>query len=170
MKTQLDIENENLQVMITKGINELQSAKDSGTVSDLKQSGAVMPHYIGDLANVLKLYSDSILLGKAKIKALPAKMLTILDPRVVAHYTVKSVVDSAGSKRISIVSIAKSLASYLETEYKVQLLAEKNQEEKDNFVNYIQSTNYVNKRQFKMTNSLLEKYHKDINKNNLSFL
>ena len=169
MKTQLDIENENLQVMITKGINELQSAKDSGTVSDLKQSGAVMPHYIGDLANVLKLYSDSILLGKAKIKALPAKMLTILDPRVVAHYTVKAVVDSAGSRRISIVSIAKSLASFLETEYKIQLLEEKSKEDKDNFVNYIQSTNYVNKRQFKMTNSLLEKYHKDINKSNLSF-
>ena len=70
MKTQLDIENENLQVMITKGINELTSAKDTGTISDLKSSGAVMPYYIGDLANALLNYSDQVLSGKAKIKAL----------------------------------------------------------------------------------------------------
>ena len=121
MKTQLEIENENLQIMITKGVNELNSAKETGTVSDLKSSGAVIPHYVGDLANALVMYSDIILSGRAKIKALPAKMLTVLDPLVVAHYTVKTIVDTAGSKRLSIVGIAKSLAAYLETEYKIPL-------------------------------------------------
>ena len=169
MKTQLDIENENLQVMITKGINDLQTAKETGTVSDLKSSGAVMPHYIGELANALKMYSDAILMGKAKIKAIPAKMLTLLDPRVVAHYTVKAVVDTAGSKRLSLVHISRTLAAYLETEYKVQLLEEKDEEVKKKFVDYVQSTNYVNKRQIKITNDLLTKFHKDISKKPLSF-
>ncbi len=166
MKTQLDIEHENLQVMITKGMNELETAKNTGMVSDLKSSGAVMPYYIGDLANALKVYSDCILMGRAKIKALPAKMLTLLDPRVVAHYTVKAVIDSAGSKHVSIVSIGRKLAGYLETEYKVQQLDE---EKKDSFVNFIQSTNYVGDRQFKITNDLLKKFHKDVIKAELSF-
>lgn len=169
MKTQLDIENENLQIMITKGINELQTAKEIGTVSELKASGAVMPYYVGDLANALKMYSDIILMGKAKIKALPAKMLGLLDPLVVAHYTVKAIIDSTGKKRIDIVSLARTLAGYLETEYKIQLLEAKDSDKKNSFVNFIQSTNYSQTRQFKMTNDLMTKFHKDISKSNLSF-
>ena len=166
MKTQLDIENENLEIMITKGINELQTAKETGTVSELKQSGAVMSYYVGALANNLKLYSDQVLMGKAKIKALPAKMLVVLDPLVVAHYTVKSLVDSVGKKYTSIVSLAQKLAHYLEVEYKVSLLEEDTQK---NFVKYIQGTSYKNDRQFKITSGLLAKYHKDITKHDLSF-
>lgn len=166
MKTQLDIENENLQIMITKGVNELQAAKDTGSVSELKLSGAILPYYVGELAKSLKLYSDQVLMGKAKIKALPAKMLTVLDVLVVAHYTVKAVIDSAGARNISIVALSTKLANYLETEYKVSLLDE---DKKDSFVNYIQGINYRSDRQFKVTNSLLVKYHSDIAKNKLSF-
>lgn len=169
MKTQLEIENENLQIMITKGINELEQAKETGTVSDLKHSGAVLPHYVGELANNLKRYSDAILMGKAKVKALPAKMLTVLDEIVVAHYTVRAVVDSVGTKNTSIVSIATRLANFLETEYKIVKLGEKDDQVKEGFVKYIQGTNYRNDRQFKVTNGLLSKYHKDIANNKLSF-
>lgn len=169
MKTQLDIENENLQLMITKGINELNQAKEIGTVSDLKQSGAVLPHYVGELANKLKIYSDMILMGRAKVKALPAKMLTVLDPAVVAHYTVRAVVDAIGTKNTSIVSIATRLANFLETEHKVQLLHDKDDQVGASFVKYIQGTSYKNERQFKVTNGLLSKYHKDIANNRLSF-
>ncbi len=166
LKTQLEIEQENLQIMITKGVNELQQAKESGTVSDIKHSGAVMPYYVGGLANSLKLYSDQVLMGKAKIKALPAKMLTVLDPLVVAHYTVKALVDSAGKKHTSIVAIGQRLANFLQTEYKVSLLDE---ETHKGFVSYIQGTSYKNERQFKVTNGVLAKYHKTIAANNLSF-
>lgn len=169
MKTQLEIENENLQIMITKGVNELQSAKETGTVSDLKLSGAIVPYYVGELAKSLNLYSQQVLMGKAKIKALPAKMLTVLDELVVAHYTVKTVIDSVGSKKVSIVSLATRLSNYLETEYKIQLLDKKDSEAKTGFVKYIQGSNYKNDRQFKVTNSLLAKYHGDISKNKLSF-
>ena len=169
MKTQLDIENENLQIMITKGVNDLQLAKEHGTISDLKHSGAIIPYYVGELAKALNLYSEQILMGKAKIKALPAKMLTVLDPLVVAHYTVKTVVDSAGAKNISIVSLSTKLSNYLETEYKITLLENKDEETKKSFISYIQNTNYRNERQFKVTNSLLTKYHGDISKNKLSF-
>lgn len=169
MKTQLDIENENLQIMITKGINELQNAKTQGNVSDLKISGAIIPHYVGELANGLDTYTNIVMSGMAKIKALPAKMLTILDSRVVAHYTVKAVIDSVGTRKVNIVSIGKSLASYLETEYKVQLLEQKDPKKKEQFVGFIQSTNYLNKRQAQITNDLLKKYHKDIATTSLSF-
>jgi len=169
MKTQLEIENENLQIMITKGVNELQSAKEMGTVSDLKLSGAIVPYYVGELAKSLNLYSQQVLMGKAKIKALPAKMLTVLDELVVAHYTVKTVIDSVGSKKISIVSLATRLSNYLETEYKIQLLDKKDSDAKTGFVKYIQGSNYKNERQFKVTNTLLGKYHSDISKNKLSF-
>lgn len=169
MKTQLDIENENLQIMITKGMNELQQAKDTGTISDLKLSGAIVPYYVGELAKALNLYSNQILMGKAKIKALPAKMLTVLDELVVAHYTVKTVIDSIGSKSLSIVSLATKLSNYLETEYKIMLLDSKDSDAKDSFVKYIQGTNYKSTRQFKVTNGILTKYHADIAKNRLSF-
>ena len=165
-KTQLEIEEENLQIMITKGINELQQAKETGTVSDLKHSGAVIPYYVGGLANSLKLYSDQVLLGKAKIKPISAKMLTVLDPLVVAHYTVKSLVDSAGKKHTSIVAIGQRLAGFLATEYKVSLLDDDTHK---SFVNYIQGTSYKNERQFKVTNGILGKYHKAIASNKLSF-
>jgi len=166
MKTQLDIENENLQIMITKGVNELQTAKETNSISELKLSGAILPYYVGELAKSLKLYSDQVLMGKAKIKALPAKMLTVLDVLVVAHYTVKAVIDSAGARNISIVALSTKLANYLETEYKITLLDE---DKKDSFVNYIQGINYRSDRQFKVTNTLLTKYHSDIAKNKLSF-
>ena len=166
MKTQLDIENENLQIMITKGVNELQMAKDTGSVSELKLSGAIIPYYVGETAKALQKYSDQVLMGKAKIKALPAKMLTVLDVLVVAHYTVKTVVDSVGAKNTSIVSLSTKLANYLETEYKISLLDD---EKKDSFVKYIQGVNYRGDRQFKVTNTLLGKYHEDIAKNKLSF-
>ena len=166
LKTQLEIEQENLQIMITKGVNELQQAKQSGTVSDLKHSGAVVPYYVGGLANSLKLYSDQVLMGKAKIKALPAKMLTVLDPLVVAHYTVKALVDSAGKKHTNIVAIGQKLANYLQTEYKVSLMDE---ESHKSFVGFIQGTSYKNDRQFKVTNGILLKYHAAIAKNTLSF-
>ncbi len=166
MKTQIDIENENLQIMITKGINELQQAKETGTVSNLKYSGAVIPHYVGTLANNMKLYSDQVLMGKAKIKALPAKMLTVLDPLVVAHYTVKCLVDMVGKKYTSIVSIASKLAGYLDTEYRITLLEDDDQTQ---LASYIQASGYKNDRLIKVTRGLLDKYHKDISKNDLSF-
>lgn len=168
-RTQLDIENENLQIMITKGVNELQLAKEQGTVSDVKHTGAILPYYVGELAKALSIYSEQILMGKAKIKALPAKMLTVLDPLVVAHYTVKTVIDSIGSKSTSIVALSTKLANYLDTEYKITLLDEKDDKAKNSFVQYIQGTNYRNERQFKVTNSLLAKFHADIAKNKLSF-
>lgn len=152
--------------MITKGINELQQAKETGTVSDIKHTGAIVPFYVGGLANNLKLYSDQVLMGKAKIKALPAKMLTVLDPIVVAHYTVKALVDSVGKKHTSIVSLATRLANFLETEYMVSKLDEDTHK---SFVRYIQGTSYKNDRQFKVTKGVLAKYHSDITDNNLSF-
>jgi len=166
MKRQIDIENENLQIMITKGINELQQAKETGTVSDLKHSGAVMPYYVGGLANNLNMYSYQVLSGKAKIKALPAKILTVLDPLVVAHYTVKALVDSTGGKYTSIVALSTRLANFLDMEYKVSLLDEDSQK---NFVKYIQGTSYKNERQVKVTKNILAKYHNDITSSNLSF-
>ena len=165
MKSQLEIENENLQLMITKGINELYQAKETGTISDLKQSGAVLPYYVGELAKGLTKYSDQVLMGKAKIKALPAKMLTLLDPVVIAHYAVKTVIDASG-ETTNLVGTAMRLAARLSTEYRITLLPE---EDQANFVQYIQKTNYRNERQFKITNSLLDKYHKDVSKNKESF-
>lgn len=166
MKTQLEIEEENLQIMITKGVNELQQAKDHGMVSEIKHTGAVIPYYVGTLANNLKLYSDQVLMGKAKIKALPAKMLTVLDPLVVAHYTVKTLIDSVGRKHTSLVTLSSKLSGYLHTEYKVSQMSE---EKQGAFTKFIQSTSYKNDRQFKITRDLLNKYHKDIKADNLSF-
>lgn len=168
MKTQKDIENENLQVMITKGINELLQAKENGTISELKQSGAILPYYVGELANKLKMYSDEVLMGRAKVKALPAKMLTILDPLVVSHYTANAMFSAIG-RNTNFVKIAMMIGHALETEYKLILLEKKDEDLYKKFVNYIQGTNYKNNRQFKVTNSLLSKFHADIAKNNLSF-
>lgn len=168
MKTQIDIENENLQLMITKGMNDLLQAKETGTISDLKQSRAILPYYVGELANRLKLYSDEVLMGKAKVKALPAKMLTVLDPLVVAHYTTNTVINTM-TKGTNFTSKVSHLAHMLETEYKVTLLQGKDEKLYKNFVRYIQGTNYKANRQFKITNTLLSKYHKEIGKNSFSF-
>lgn len=167
MKTQVDIENENLQLMITKGINELYKAKETGTISELKQSGAVLPYYVGELARKLDLYTEATLGGKAKVKPVSSKLLVALDSLTVAHITVQTVMASAGNKRLSsIVGIGQKIASRLETEYKISLIDDK---ERKKFTEYIQSLNYKNDRQYKVTNSMLTKFHEDIAKNQLSF-
>ncbi len=163
---QSDIENENLQLMITKGNNELQKAKESGLVSDLKYTGAVMPYYVGELANRLKQYSDEIMMGKAKVKAVPAKVLMVLDPLVVAHYTVKSLIDSVGKRYTSITALSTKLATYLDTEYTISKLDDDSQ---SSLIKFIQGTSYKGDRQMQVARDVVKKYHKDIEAEKLSF-
>lgn len=170
LKTQVEIEQENLELMLTKGMNEYQDSKQKGNLSDIKACNYIIPYYVGDLANSLGLYTNEILQGKAKIKALPAKMLQLLDPLVVAHHTVRTVVNTSHFTDRRITKIATTLANFLETEYTIVHLEKKDESLKSALVGFVQGTNYSDVRKIKMTKDLISKYHKDIAKKETSFM
>lgn len=162
MKTQIELENENLQIMIDKASNDLQKANDQGTLSDFSLSNKVLPWYVGELAQRLEIYKQEILEGRAKRKAVPAKVLSVLDPVVVAHYTVKCVINSFGTKKPTILPVANKIANFLDTEYRMVTLGKTDKNSYKLMLNYIQGTAYTGDRQIKVTRDILSKYHKEV--------
>ena len=160
MKTQVEIEEENLAIMITKAKHDLHKAKKDGLLSDFKASTKVLPWYIGELANRLELYKASTLAGKAKVKPIPAKVFQALDSETLAHLTVKTIVNVG--KKHDLVVVARLLAEKLKTEYKLSKLRDTDTERHKLVAGFIQSTSYTGKRKYILANNLMAKYHKQI--------
>ena len=164
MKTQVEIENENLQTMIDKAIQEYDKSSKNGTLSDTKPATKIVPWYVGELASKLDDYLAEIMSGKAKVKPMPAKTLTVMDSVLVAHYTVKGVIDHKLDVNIksSLTHIASEIAKGLSVEYKLTLLEKHDKSVKNNLVSYINRSTYVGKRKLTVTSDLLSKYHSQV--------
>ena len=164
MKTQLEIEQENLTDMIHKATSDFNKAKSNGSLSDFSLSNKVIPWYIGELSEKLDKYKVESLSGAAKVKPVSAKMLTVLDSPVVAHYTVKCLINTSemGS---DLTALATKLSRLLEVEYYMSKLGEDDKKVKNDLVKYIQNTSYTGNRKMKITRDLLGKYHNQIIKN-----
>lgn len=164
MKTQLELEQENLQIMIDKASAEFLKSQEQNRVSDFAMSNKIIPWYVGELADRLTTYRHEILEGTAKRKAIPAKVLTVLEPVVVAHYVVKCVVNYFGSKQTSIMPVAQKIANFLDTEFRMAELGKDNEAAKKSIATFIQSTSYTGDRQMKVTRDMLNKYYADVMK------
>ena len=158
MKSQIEIEEENLTDMITKATAEFNKSSEKGNLADFSLSNKIIPWYVGELAERLEVYKADSLNGKAKVKPIPAKVLLLLDSSVVAHYTVKCIVNS--KKNDNIMSVASSLAKILDTEYKISHLDKADSEIKRKLIKYIDGTVYTGMRKIKITSDLIVKYHK----------
>ena len=165
---QIELEQQNLNIVITKAVHEMNKASQSKTVSELKHSSSIIPFYVGELETKLRVYTASALTGKAKVKPVPAKALTLIDPMVVSHFTVKAVINIAGSKLGNSQSLYTSIAKQLETEYNLNNLKQKDAKVHSSFTSYLKQSGYTGYRLEKITTDLLAKYHSDIMNRNLT--
>lgn len=160
--TQLELEKQNLDITIQRTLNEINKASQSKSVAELKQANNIMPYYVSELEGKINVYLHEALLGTAKIKPVPAKALTLISPLLVAHFTVKTIVNFIGSKLGNSTTIYQSIAKQLETEWNLGNLKKSDADKYDSFVAYLKNTGYHGNRLQKITGDLLVKYHSDL--------
>lgn len=165
---QIELEKQNLDIVIQRTLAEINKASQSKTVAELNQSNNIIPYYVAELETKINVYLHEALLGMAKVKPVPAKALTLINPLVVAHYTVKAVMNNIGSKMGSGHMIYQVIAKQLEIEYDLTALKQSNTEKYATFVSYIRKTGYTGARLNKITGDLLQKYHSDITGKNMN--
>lgn len=164
---QLELEQQNLDIVIQKNLAEINKASVARTFSDIRQTNAIIPYYVGELETKLNVYMHDALLGNAKVKPVPAKALTLLNNMVVAHFTVKIVMNHIGAKGLTAHTMYQSIAKQLETEYNLNLVKQATPEKHESFIKYLKDTGYNGARLDKITNDLLSKYHGDIINRNI---
>jgi len=162
VNNQLELEAQNLEIIIQKGMSEIDKAAQGKNVYALKQSRNVVPYYVSELESRLNLYLAETLLGNAKIKPVPAKVLTLVSPLVTAHFTIKTVINHIGAKNINSSSLYTLIAKQLELEYNINQVKVSNIEKYTKFISYLKKSPYTGNRLNKITSDLLVKYHKDI--------
>lgn len=162
---QLELEQQNLDIVIQRTLAEINKASQSHTLADIKLSNSIIPYYVGELETKLNVYVHETIMGNAKVKPVPAKAMTLVDPMVVAHYTVKELINGAGKTHHT--TYAK-IAGNLETEYNLNCLKSKDADTHSKFVAYLKRTGYKGSRLDKITGDLLAKYHKDLGHKNLN--
>jgi len=161
LKTQLEIEQENIDTVKYKLFNEIEKAKKRGNLFDIKHSHAIVPYYISELSQRLKLYMAEIMLGNAKVKPIPAKLLLVLPIDIVAHYTVKTLINRMGAKGISNTNMYFSIAKQLQVEYDLGQFKTFDKKSYKTFVSYINESGHKGDRKTKITGDLLAKYHSE---------
>lgn len=162
MKTQIELEEENLQMMIDKATADFQKAKERGTLDEHVGAQKIVPWYVGELAAKLDQYKFEIMEGKAKRKAIPAKVLTVLSSEVVAHYIVRAVIVNIVSKNTVITSVARNAVQALDTEYRVSKLDNKDLKHRSNLQFMLKKSAYHGDRKLKLARNVIDKYHNDI--------
>jgi DNA-directed RNA polymerase len=168
MKTQVEIEQENLEIIIQKTMNDISKAADSKNVSDLKQVNNIMPYYVSELADKLEVYQHTLLNGSAKVKPIPAKALTLVSIPLVAHYTVKTIINHIGSKMSTAMQIYTAIAKQLELEVSLAKLKVDDNKAHNFMVSYLKSSGHRGARLVKLSDDLMAKYHREVLARDLS--
>lgn len=168
INTQLELEEQNLQIVITKTMNTINKADSSRSVSDLSQSRNITTYYVTELDNRLKLYIAEVMNGDAKVKPVPAKVLLLIPTLSLAHFTVKCVVNNIGAKNITAATMYANIAKQLEIEYSMLKLKELDSKRFDVMASFIKNSSYSGFRLTKITTDLLTKYHKDVVSTNMN--
>lgn len=162
MITQIDIENQNRQIIITKTLNEIEKARQNNTMSDLKQANNIMPYYTYELSSRLSLYIAESLSGKAKVKPVSVKYLLLLPVEIISHYTIKNIINFIGNNKVSSTAMYQKIASNLSLEFDLSKVKQVNSEKFDILCEYINKSGYNGQRKNKITRDLLTKYYSDI--------
>lgn len=165
---QLELENQNLDIVIKKTMSEIDKASTNRSVYDLKQSRNVIPYYVTELENRLNQYLAETLLGIAKVKPVPAKVMTLVSPLIISHFTVKSIINHIGAKNINAHAMYTLIAKQLELEYNMGEIKTSNKEKYSQFVGYLKNSTYTGNRLHKITADLMHKYHQDVISSNLT--
>lgn len=168
IKTQLELEEQNLQIVINKTLNTINKADTSRAVSELAQSINITSYYVTELDNRLKLYIAEVMNGNAKVKPVPAKLMLLIPSINLAHFTVKCIVNNIGAKNITAASIYSSIAKQLELEYQMLQLKDKDIKRFEMMSGFIRNSSYHGHRLTKITSDLLAKYHKDVCSTNMN--
>lgn len=168
LKTQIEIEEENRGMTQDKMYAAIEKAKKQGNLADLKSSQVVAGYYITELARRLSVYQAELLLGYARVKPIPAKLMLVVSPEIVAHYTVLSVINLMGRKGISNINIYHLVGKQLELEYKLGQFKGRDKKDHKRFIKYINTSGHKGHRKVKITGDLLNKYHSEAIKGDMS--
>lgn len=170
MKTQVELEQENLEIIIQKTMNDINKASQTKNVSDLRQVNSIMPYYVTELADKLEVYQHTLLTGAAKVKPLPAKALTLLPIPLVAHYTVKTVINHIGSKMSTAMQIYTAIAKQLEVEVSMAKLKVADAANHNRLQSYLINSGHRGQRLVRLSDDLIAKYHRDVLSRDLSHI
>lgn len=165
---QIELEKQNLEIMIDTTNQRIEKAVRTHTTSDLKQTRNVVPYYVNELNNRLLAYINSMLSGKAKIMSVPYKVLTLIPSEVVAHITVKTLMNYIGNKQVTANNIFAKIAEQLSNEHKLHYMKDKPDKTYKRFVENIQKSGHKGFRVNQLTKDLISKYHNDLNKYGLT--
>ena len=168
VNTQLELEKQNLDIMIDNTSRLITKAKGMKTISDLKQSRNIIPFYVDELILSLQRYVATSINGKAKIKPIPVKALTLIPLELVAHFTVKTLVNHIGSKNVTAVNLYTIIARQLEIEFNLREIKAHDKKMQLNLVKYLNDSRHRGSRLTKITYDLLQKHKKDIITNTLN--
>lgn len=160
VKTQLELEQQNLEIIINKQLAMISKAQRIGRVGDLRQVRNVLPYYIDELETKLSVYLAEIMSGKARVKPVPAKVLTLLPPRVVAHFVIKSVLNHVGQKIDTGTKLYTYIARQLEVEYNMTELSERSPDDFEIITKFMDKNKYHGVRLTKVLYDLMHKYNK----------
>jgi len=161
VSTQLELEQQNLEIVINKQTAIINKASKINRIGDLKQTKTIIPYYVAELETKLRVYMAEIMTGNAKVKPVPAKILTLLPPLTVAHFVVKAVINHSGNKVDTGTKLYTYIARQLEVEFNMNELSKSAPENLERMQKFLEGTVYHGDRLTKITYDLLHKYHSD---------
>lgn len=168
LKSQIEIENENRNMMFTKSFNNFNKQNQSGGLAENSAVYKIINTYKDELTNKLQEFCDSNAAGEAKKTNLNFKILSFLKLETVSLYTVKIALSCTKAQKLT--QVSSKLARFLETEFRLLTLEEKNKENFKKLNKIMQKRSYTGDRKLKFINDLITKYNKDIDTDKQAFL
>ena len=165
MKTQLEIEQENFDMSLDKAKKDFYNDKSTGRLAETKGATNVLQQYKNALADELLEATNQAHNGKAVPRRIANKLIIVLEPEVIAHYTVNTLTNAVASES-SLQSMVSSLSKILRREFFLSQ-AKEDDKQKFKFLKVmLENRSYSPQKKLSISTKLVEKYQK-IDKNSV---
>jgi DNA-directed RNA polymerase len=159
MKTQLEIERENFMISTEKLEREFYKSSQNGSLDNVKGASQVLQHYKDALADELLIATEKAKNGKAMPRRVANQVIEVLGAEVVAHYTVKTIINLLGFKN-KYSSAANQLALLLEKEFLLHKSKEDSRERFKFLQTVLKRRTYGTERKMQAASVLVHRYQK----------
>ena len=157
MKTQLDIEQENFDMSLNKAKKDFYNNKSSNRLTDTKGANNVLQFYKNNLADELYLATEKAHNGKAVPRRVANKLIIALNPEVVAHYVVNSLINCS-SLEFSLQSLIVTVSQLLRKEFFLSV-AKKDDKQKFKYLTVmLGNRTYSSHKKLLISQTLVDKY------------
>lgn len=159
MKTQLDIEQENFDISLARNTKDFYNDKSNGRLAETKGATSVLQYYKNFLADELMTATEQAHNGKAVPRRIANKLIIAIEPEVIAHYVVNSIVNSKSSES-SLQSLVSNISQTLRKEF---FLSQAKKEDKVKFkflTTMLSNRTYSTQKKLMISKTLIDKYQK----------